>query len=95
MGALTGVGAQAALLVRPDAEKARLREACEDFEAIFLTMLFREMKAAGPREGLLSGGIGGEIFNGLWGEELARAGARSSPLGMADMLFGKLSYDLK
>ncbi len=91
MKALAGVGVSKALLNGQEGEKARLREACENFEAIFLAMLFREVKADATREGLLSGGIGGEVFNGMWVEELARAGARSSPLGMADMLFEKLS----
>ena len=72
-------------------KQAKLRDACEGFEAIFLTLLFREMKATAPREGLLSGDVGGEIFDAMWVEELARAGARSSPLGIADMLYGKLS----
>ena len=91
----SSVGSRDELLVAPEAEKARLREACEEFEAVFLAMLFREMKADGMRDDLLSGGIGGDIFNGMWSEELARAGARSSPLGIADLLFGKLSSELK
>ena len=73
-----------------DVSSAGLREACAEFEGLFLSMLFRAMRATVPREGLLSGGSAGEIFDSMWTEEVGRAAARSGPLGIAEMLVGAL-----
>ena len=72
---------------------AALREACEEFEALFVSMLFRSMRSTVPREGLLSGGSAGEIFDSMWAEEVGRAVARSGPLGIGKMLLGALGGD--
>jgi len=71
-------------------EGPALREACEEFEGLFVAMLFRAMRATVPREGLLSGGSAGEIFDSMWSEEVGRAAARSGPLGIGEMLLGAL-----
>ncbi len=71
-------------------EEGALREACEEFEGLFVAMLFRAMRATVPREGLLSGGSAGEIFDSMWAEEVGRAVARSGPLGVGEMLLGAL-----
>ena len=70
---------------------ADLRAACQEFEAIFLSILLREMRATVPRNGLLPPGTAGQIFESLWGQEIARLGARSGPLGIADILVSALS----
>ena len=75
---------------RPATREGALREACEEFEGLFLSMLFRAMRATVPREGLLSGGSAGEIFDSMWSEEVGRAAARSGPLGIGEMLLGAL-----
>ena len=75
---------------RPATREGALREACEEFEGLFVAMLFRAMRATVPREGLLSGGSAGEIFDSMWSEEVGRAAARSGPLGIGEMLLGAL-----
>jgi flagellar protein FlgJ len=70
---------------------ADLRRACEEFEGMFLGLLLQQMRATLPRGGLLSGGTAGDIFQSLWTQEVARAGARSSRLGIADLLMQQLT----
>jgi len=86
----TGVPAQQNGERAAGVSTAALREACEEFEGLFVAMLFRAMRATVPREGLLSGGSAGEIFDSMWAEEVGRAAARSGPLGIGEMLLGAL-----
>ena len=70
--------------------EARLREACQDFEALFLALLFREMRATVPETGLISPGLGGDIFESLWMQEVGGAAARAGGMGLADLLVESL-----
>ncbi len=72
-------------------ERARLHRACEEFEGLFLAMLFREMRTTVPKDGLLSGGVSGEIMESMWADEVGFLSARSSPLKIADTLSSALS----
>ena len=63
-----------------------LRAACREFESLFLSLLLEQMQATVPKDGLLSSGAAGDIFNSFWAQEVARASAHSSPLGIGDLL---------
>lgn|GEM_PF-1995566 len=67
-----------------------LRRACEEFEALFLGMVLRAMRATVSPSGLLPGGTARSIFEGAWTDEIARAAARTDPLRLAGMLFEAL-----
>lgn len=68
-----------------------LRSACREFESLFLALLLEQMQATVPKNGLLSSGAAGDIFNSLWAQEVARAGAHTSPLGIADLLMASFA----
>ena len=68
------------------APEGDLRAACREFESLFLALLLEQMQATVPKDGLLSSGAAGDIFNSFWAQEVARAGAHSSPLGIGDLL---------
>jgi len=76
---------------RPPEDRERLRSACQEFEALFLAMLFREMQSTAPGGGALPLGTGGQIYQSLWAQEVSRAAARSSPLGIATTLLDALA----
>ena len=67
-----------------------LQGACQDFEGIFLAMLFRAMRSTVPPDGLLSGGASGEVIESMWADEVGFASARSSPLKIADSILSAL-----
>jgi len=75
-------------------DDTRLRDQCQEFEALFLGMLFREMQSTVPKSGVLPLGTGGEIYQSLWAQEVGRAAARSSPLGIATMLLDAVGGDV-
>ena len=73
-----------------DAEK--LREACEGFEAMFLSMMYKQMRATVPESGLFgkkSNAI--KIFEDMRDTELMNAAAKSGGIGLADMMYKQLS----
>jgi len=71
--------------------RADLRAACSEFESIFLSLLYRQMRSTVPSGGILPRGAAADIFDSLWTQEISRLSARSSPLRIADALVAALS----
>jgi flagellar protein FlgJ len=90
-----GVGAPTPDRPPDPGELARLRRVAEDFEAILLSQLLRQMREATPRDGLLRGGGGLRTYQGLLDDELGRALARAGGIGLAPVLTRDLSRLLK
>ena len=75
-----------------DAEAKKLREACEGFEAMFLSMMYKQMRATVPENDLFgkkSNAI--EIFEDMRDTELMNAAAKSGGIGIADMMYQQLT----
>lgn len=65
-----------------------LKQACKDFESIFLSIMFKEMKKTIPENGLIEKSTGTEIFEEMHIEELSKEVANTDEgLGIADMLY--------
>jgi peptidoglycan hydrolase FlgJ len=87
-------GLKAARLTPPpnpsEVEQKRLRKACEGFEAIFTSYLFKSMRESGFKaEGEDSSGSMGmyeEMMDGTLASELSQNGG----LGLAKMLYSQL-----
>jgi len=73
-------------------EQNRLREACLDFEAIFLQQLFKAMRATVPEGSFLSGNKGPtmEFFQSMQDEFLAREIATKNSMGLAPLMMKQL-----
>lgn len=71
-----------------DKEQA-LQEACEDFAAVFWEQVLKAMRRTVPKTGLLDGGTGEEVFQGLLDGEYARQMARGEG-SLAQVLFRQL-----
>ncbi|AGB42320.1 Rod binding protein [Halobacteroides halobius DSM 5150] len=69
----------------------RLKEVCEDFESIFLGMMFKQMKDAGFKSKLLDTGIKGKIFKDMYYDKLAKEAAQKSNLGIAEAAYRQLN----
>ena len=74
-----------------DKESKKLREACEGFEAMFLSMMYKQMRATVPKDGLFGHSNAIDIFEDLRDTELMNAAAKSGGIGLADMMFKQLS----
>ena len=69
----------------------RLRAAAKEFEGVFLTQLFKEMRATVPTE---DEGPGQEMFTAMLDETLARAAAARPERGLGDALYRQLASRL-
>ena len=75
-----------------DVEAQKLREACEGFEAMFLSMMYKQMRATVPESELFGKKSNAlEIFEDMRDTELMNAAAKSGGIGIADMMYKQLT----
>ena len=84
---------QAELFKKPD-PNAELQEVAEQFEAIFLNQMLKQMREAKLSEGIFDNQAT-EKYNSLLDMEQSRHLASSVNLGIADALMRQLSTKLK
>jgi len=77
-------------------KKARLAKASKDFESILTQMMLKSMNQT--TEGGLFGdgegkGLGGDVYGGLFEMEIAKHISNKKGLGIADMIFKKVTGD--
>ena len=80
------------LRLASEARSADSEEAAQKFEALFATMLVREMRRALP-EGFFGGGSGAEIYEGWLDEHVGEALARDGGLQLAGMIKTNLARE--
>ena len=62
-------------------------EACREFEGVLLGQMLRQMRGRLPERGVLPGGVAQEVFWDQYSAVVGQEVARSSPLGIARMLY--------
>ncbi len=87
-GAPLRIGAE-----RPD-DHARLRQAAQDLEAVFINELFKAMRATTPSQGILTQDPGQELFTGMLDERLSRIHAERAHSELSQALYRQLSRRL-
>lgn len=65
----------------------KLKDACKEFESIFLSMIFKNMKNSIPESGLVDKSFGTEMFEDMYMDELSQEVSKESDLGLAKMLY--------
>ncbi len=68
-----------------------LKEAAQEFEALFLSHMLSVMRESIEESGLTDKGPGQDIYTQLFDEEVARGLAKRGALGIADLLMRNLS----
>lgn len=93
MNELAGIGAERMRELAPQPGSGReLREAAQDFEAIFLRQLLSLMRRSVPEGDPDLAAPGREIYESMVDEAFAESMARSGRgLGLAEMLLAQLS----
>jgi len=71
------------------AQEKKLREASQDFEALFLHQLLKQMRATVPKESMLRS-QGEEFWQSHFDSEMAERMARQGGIGLGDMIFDQL-----
>lgn len=69
---------------------ARLRQACADFESIFVNYILRSARKALPQAGLFGDTHEGKIYESMMDEQMARSVARGRGLGLGELLYDQL-----
>lgn len=65
-----------------------LKQACKDFEAIFVSIMFKEMYKSIPDDGIVEKSNGSKIFEEMYIEELADEIANGDEgLGISKMMY--------
>ncbi len=74
----------------------KLKEACEDFEALFTGLMLKTMRSTVPEDSLFGSNNQKEIFQSMFDQEIANTIAHSdNNVGIGDMLYQKLSRDIQ
>ncbi len=68
-----------------------LKAVCQEFEAIMLDMLYKQMKATVIKSDLIEKDPGTEIFESMQDEELMKKASQTGTLGLAESLYKQLS----
>jgi len=71
-------------------DEAKLQEACKQFETLFLTQMFAQMRKSAGSSGVMGGGKGEEMFQGMLDEERAKNWAQEGGVGLANLLFQQM-----
>ena len=74
-----------------DIERIKLKEACKQFEAIFIEYMLKTMRKSVPKSALFKRENAEQIYTSLFDEKVAEKVAESKGLGLADMLYKELS----
>lgn len=71
-------------------EKAKLKEACADFEALMINRMLTSMKSSLPGNPLFGDSLQKDIYESLFYQEISTKIARENGLGLGDRLYREL-----
>ena len=76
-------------------DEKELKKVCIDFESVFLSMMYKQMKASVPKSDLLPEEPGREIFESMMDDRLMEQASKGNGMGLGDMLYKQLSKQMK
>lgn len=80
---------------QPRPRDAKLQQAALQMEGVFVQQLYKAMRESVPQEeGIVSGGVGEEMFTALMDQHLAAETPEHWERGLADALYRQLSRHL-
>lgn len=74
---------------------AALHKACQQFEAILLGSMFKEMRAAVPTDGLLGDDNAQKTYQSLMDQEIASELAKNQSVGIAENIYRQLAPQIE
>ena len=69
---------------------SKLEKACQEMESIFISYLFKEMRASINRSGFVSGGTAEDIFTSMLDTEFSKGIATRGGIGLSQILMDQL-----
>jgi flagellar protein FlgJ len=74
-----------------DKEDKKTREICQEFESVFISYLLKNMRKTIPNSNTEGEGFSRDIYTSMMDEEIAKAVAKGSGIGLADTLYYQLT----
>jgi flagellar protein FlgJ len=71
-------------------DNEELKEVCHQFESIFISMMFKQMRATVPESDYLQSDSATKIYNSMLDDELCEAASKRG-IGLADMMYKQMS----
>lgn len=75
-----------------DREDAELMRVAKEFESIFLSIMYKEMKKTVGESGLVEKSNGTRIFEDMYMDELSKMNVSQSGMGIAKMLYDQFKF---
>lgn len=72
----------------------KLKQACTDLEAVFLTLMFKSMRETVPENTLTQNSYGRDMFQSMLDEEYSKAMADTQTTGLAGLMYQQLKYNM-
>lgn len=76
-------------------DKIQLKDACREFESLFLSMMYKQMRATIPKSELLPASFARETFETMLDEELAKKASQGTGMGVGQMLYNQLMHQMQ
>ena len=67
-----------------------IKEVAKQFESIFMHQVFKSMRSTLPKDGLMSGGFGEDVFTDMLDQEYASMAINSNSMGLAETIAAQL-----
>lgn len=80
-----------AVPVKPEQTDKKLKQACQDFEAIFMGFMMKSMRKTVQKSDLFGSSQEEEMFTDMMDNEVCKSASSRGSTGIADMLYRQLS----
>jgi len=67
-------------------QEMKMKEAARQFESYFTYMMLKEMRKGIPKDGILSSGVGYDIYQSMYDEAIAEEMSKTGGLGLSKAL---------
>ena len=74
----------------PGRDPKKLKEVAQQFEAVFIQQMFKEMRNTIPEGGLIERGNADDVYTQLQDAEAAKVMAEQGGIGLADLMLKQL-----
>ncbi|HNW91404.1 MAG TPA: rod-binding protein [bacterium] len=71
-------------------QEEQLREAAQGLEALLVNQMFSAMRKTVPKDEMMDGGMGEEIFRGMLDQEYATQLSQKGELGLGEIIFRQM-----
>ncbi|MCX7772106.1 MAG: rod-binding protein [Clostridia bacterium] len=76
-----------------EGDKTKLKKVCNEFESVMLQMLYKQMKATVPNDGLIEKSNGRAIFEDMLDQKLMDTSSQRG-MGISEMMYKQLSSQM-